>query len=709
MSLTVGKTRDYELTETEPCRKAKNYLLFLGLLLVLLLVCYGNSFYGEWHFDDTHNILDNPGVHLKDLSLKGIQYSFYFRGEVSRPLSYLSFALNYYIGGLDTYGYHVVNFVIHYLASIFLFLLILKTLRLPLLRERYGANAWEISMLATVLWAINPVQVLAVSYIVQRMASMAGLFYIAAMYFYVRGRTAASLRHRTLYFVLTALSAVIAFGCKETAAMLPVSLFFYDLFLIQGADSEAVRRNLKLALIPFVIVVCLAVLYTDLPSILDSYRIRSYTLAERLLTEPRVLVFYVSLLLYPINSRLALLYDFAVSKSFIEPWTTLPAIAILIGATVYAFAAARKTPLIAYCILFFLLNHLIEGSFIPVELIYEHRNYIPSMLFFVPVAVFIWRMLDYFAYNRVIRWLAVTGIVLVIFSQGHTVHMRNEVLKTDTGLWIDNILKYPKLSRPHNNLGINFTKQGLVEAGIGEYILALELDNYENLNMRGRTETNIGNYYYNEGQDDRALEHYLNAIRICSTYANPYVGVAQINLKKGNLDAANDYIRKGLRYDPYTVEYRELFCLILLKRGDLKNAVLEASRVLQRDPDRVAPRLIMAEVLWQKGRRDRAIIQIKDIVRKYPLYVPAYVYLIDMCDVKTDKAAVESAVASILYLKGERKLEDYVRTAGGTRFTSIHTVDTGKVLSIIRRTLVSEGERINPASAERKNSQSVSR
>ncbi len=672
----------------------RKYAFFLISLLILLLAVYGNSFHGEWHFDDIPNIIENPNVHLNNLSLRGIYNALHFRGDLIRPVSYLSLAINYYFGGLEPFGYHLINFIIHYVTALFLFLFIFETLRLPLLKERYGERAYTISALATVLWAINPVQVLAVSYVVQRMASMAGMFYIAAMYFYLRGRTAEGARNRVLFFLCCAVAALLAFGSKETAAMLPVSLFIYDLLLIQGADRETVRKNLKYASIPFAVVIILANSYLDLSSILDDYRIRSYTLGERLLTEPRVIIFYISLLLYPIHSRLTMLHDIDISTSLTDPWTTLPAISILAFSAGYALTIARKRPLLSFCILFFFLNHLIEGSFIPIELIYEHRNYIPSMLFFVPMAIFILKMLDYFNYKKAIRWLIVLGIAFVLFAEGHTVYMRNEVLKTDMALWIDNILKYPGLSRPHNNLGINYSRQGLREAGMGEFIEALRLNNYENLAIEARTEINMGNFYFDEGREDLALEHYRRAIWISPTNAQPYVGLAQINLRRGDLGRAYEYIRKALKINPNAVEYHELFSLILLKRGSIRNAAIEASKVLQQDSTRAFPRLILAEIQWQKRIYDRAILNLKDVVRMHPLYAQAYLFLIDLYDKKGEKDAIGEAVSGLVHLKGGRNLEEFVHRSAGDRFTSVHIFDTDRMLSIIKRTLMSQAEEI---------------
>src|SRR5690606_32282116 len=114
----------------------------------------------------------------------------------------------------------------------------------------------------------------------------------------------------------------------------------------------------------------------------------------------RGLLLYVSLLLYPIPSRLMLLHGVDISRSIIDPWTTLGAIVAIILCLLFAAAKARKYPLLTFAILFFFLNHLVEGTVIPLELVFEHRNFIPSMFVFVPVAYGMARCLDYFSYRK---------------------------------------------------------------------------------------------------------------------------------------------------------------------------------------------------------------------------------------------------------------------------------------------------------------------
>ena len=448
--MTTGKN---ESTLNGGCDQSKrcNRPFAVLSLLVMLLIIYSNSFFGEWHFDDYHNILDNRNVHLQGLSWQDLRKTFFGiaveseGGHTTRPLSYLSFGLNYFFGGTEVFGYHVVNFVIHFAAAVFLFLFICRTLQLPLLRDRYGEKAYGIALLATFFWATSPLQVNAVTIIVQRMASLAGLGTIMALYFYVRARTAEGGSARWGFAFLCAAASLLAFGSKENAAMLPISILLYDVVLIQGATRENLRRMMKYAWIPLAVIVLAVFSFSEfLSGIFQAYQVRPFTLMERLLTAPRILIFYVSLLLYPIPSRLTFLHDIEISRSLLEPWTTLPAMLAVGLFCLAAIVMARRKPLLSTCILFFFLNHLIEGTIIPLELIFEHRNYIPSMLFFVPIAVLMVRCLDYFSYRKGFQVFMAGGFALLLAFQGHTTFERNDVVRSDLHLWLDNVRKAPE-------------------------------------------------------------------------------------------------------------------------------------------------------------------------------------------------------------------------------------------------------------------------
>ena len=228
------------------CRK--NLFVFITLFIIILSI-YSNTFYASWHFDDEPNIRDNPNLHLRELSWQNIKRTFFANqfepGQLYRPAACLSFALNYYLGQDNVLGYHIVNISIHFLSAIFLFLFIYHTLNLPSINARYGPNSYFIALLSAILWAINPLQTQAITYIVQRMASMAGMFYIISMYLYDRGRMASQNPVKALLFSLCAVSTILGFFSKENALMLPASLFLYDFLLIQGVSREKAKKNLE--------------------------------------------------------------------------------------------------------------------------------------------------------------------------------------------------------------------------------------------------------------------------------------------------------------------------------------------------------------------------------------------------------------------------------------------------------------------------------
>ena len=680
----ITKDSDFKLSTRCQFPDGNRYIFVLITLFVFLLIIYGNSFHGEWHFDDKLNILQNANVHLKDLSWSDINDTFYFRGRFLRPVSYFSFALNYYFGGLNVFGYHLVNLVIHYISAIFLFLFIYNTLKLPILRDRYGADAYSISLLSTFIWAISPVQVLAVSYIVQRMASMAGMFYIMAMYFYLKGRISDDLWKGLAFFVLCALSALLSFGCKQNTAMLPVSLFLFDFFLIQGVTGETIKKNMKIAVIPLLILFALGAFYTNISSITAGYNDRPFTLAERLLTEPRVIIFYISLLLYPVHSHFTLLHDIYISRSLFNPWTTLPAILLIALIVGYAIYAARKRPLISFCIIFFFLNHLIESSIIPLELIYEHRNYIPSMLFFVPVAILILKALDYLSYRKYIQIFLVLGVAFLLYDMGHTVHARNEILKTDLSLWTDNVNKYPDLSRPHNNLGCVYFNKGLRFETFQEFNKATQLNRYMKLGNAAVFHFNFGQFFQTIRRDDLALAQFKKAFSIRPDYAPALFGIAMVELKKGSTEEAYVHTIKALEINPHSARQHRLLSLILLRLGRLEAALKESQETLELNSEDTLPVAVIAEVFRRKGENKKAIHYWKTFLEKSPRSVEAHLALIELYSLTGQDSLLNKTISRLMNLKGNKNIRDFV--CESTKDTRLfpYIPNTERVLAIIK-------------------------
>ncbi len=563
------------------------YIFAVLSLLSILLLSYSNSFNCSWHFDDYDNITNNANIKISELSwqnIKNISFGIMGNNRISRPVSYLSFAINYYWGGMEVFGYHVVNFLVHYLSAIFLFLLIINTLKLPTLREQYEKHAYSIALLATLFWAINPVQVTAVTYIVQRMASMVALFYIMSMYFYLKFRTSNETAKSIIFIILCVTSMVLAIGTKENAALLPASIFLYDLFFIQGLTRENIKRNIKFIIIPLIILLTAALLFYDFSGFSKEYDLRPFTLQERLLTEPRVILFYISLLFYPLTSRLTIIHDIEISKSLFDPWTTAAAILIIILTIGISFIKAKKYPLITFCILFYFLNHVIEGSVFSLELIFEHRNYLPSMFLFIPFAVLIIKGLDYFYQKKLVFYSLAAAIVSIIIILSMTVYIQNNIMSDEISLWSDNVKKSPRLHHPRQCLAVALFLSGRLPEALKE--LGHALKSYESglINKKSLTYGCIGEYYFVTRNNKEALNYLFKSINFCPPYSYiplSFDRIATILMEEGALDRAEQMSLKAVSLQPNDAQFHLTHCSILMKKKQPDAVIKEAQKVLR--------------------------------------------------------------------------------------------------------------------------------
>lgn len=601
------------------------------------MIIYGNSFQNAWHYDDKSNIIDNPNVHLETISFDALALSFFAPKEANlrniRPLAFFSFALNYYLGGLKVWGFHVVNFSIHFLTGLILYRFLQVTLSLPLLKARYGNGSHAISLLAVFLWATHPIQVGAVTYIVQRMASMAALFYILSMYCFVRGRTATTDSVRILSYAGCIIAGAGAIASKENAVMLPLGLYFYDLFLVQGVNRQSLKRCLYHLIIPTAVIAFFIFILTDFKWLSELYSVREFTPIERLLTEARVIFFYLSLLVYPTTDRLALLHQIDISVSLLDPWSTLPAVAgVLILATM-PFVIVKRWPLVAYCTLFYMLNHMVEGSILPLELIYEHRNYLPSMLIFVLPAIFVVKAMHHFEYQKPIMVGVALCTALLLFAQGHTTHLYNRIYHTELSLWFDNAFKYPNLSVVQNNLGSAWENLGFYEKAYQRFQEALRLDNFNNSTQKATVYYNMGLHpSYRLHHHAEGLEYFKKALEISKDYDKALFEAARTSMLLGDIDAARDYLDRGLKGPGpnANLKMRNALALVFLKQGHLVDAHREALAVLREAPDEIQPRAIIAEVLRRHGKPGKAASYWEAILEKSPDHLEANLAMLDL-------------------------------------------------------------------------------
>ena len=379
------------------------HLIAIGLIVGVALLAYSNTFHVPFHFDDRPNITQNPNVQIKVFSWDPIERLIKNTYKESiRVFSYFTFALNYYFGGFNVFGYHLVNFLIHIASGIFLYAFLLLTFNLPSLKEKYGSISYKVALFTSLIFIAHPIQTQSVTYIVQRMASMAGMFYLLCLVLYIKGRLSTGWP-RVFYFGGMVLSYLLGVFSKENVAILPLFVALYEFYFFQNLDLSPRGKKILLALIAILLVLGIfgfiiwGKRYINVT--IEGYAYRTFTMSERVLTQFRIVLYYVTLLLYPHPSRLNLDYDFPISKTILDPPTTLISILIVAGFIGYSIWTAKKRPVISFCILWYFGNLVIESSIFPLEMVYEHRLYLPAVGPFILFSLFVVRGVEKLKYK----------------------------------------------------------------------------------------------------------------------------------------------------------------------------------------------------------------------------------------------------------------------------------------------------------------------
>lgn len=458
-----------------------------GIIFLVLLGAIGLGYHHTLHspflLDDGVNIVQNPYIQIDSLSLESLKKVFSpYQPSYTRPVANLSFALNYFLAGYDPVGFHLVNILIHVFTSFILFRLFF----FYFLKTDIGYNdALKLAAFAALLWAVNPLQTSAVTYIVQRMTSLCTLFVSAALLSYVHARSLQSPDRNdepgqykaAAYLLLSVLLWLLAMMTKEIAAIMPILVILHEVFFFRGFSRRAAGKYTYVYCALFFVSLLLYMLFFvgdgSLQWMLNGYLSRDFSLGERLLTEGRVVARYMSLFLLPLPSRLTLYYDFPISSSLTDPVSTLWSFLLLLILFVFALGWGKRYRLLSFGILWSLSCLVIESTVLPLELIYEHRFYLPSIGFSLAVVVLSYHLFNaFFSTKKVftVFWLLLLSIMLSM------TYMRNQDWQSELSLNLDGAEKAPQLLRAVNNLAGSYIRSGANQKGMATLERALQLD-----------------------------------------------------------------------------------------------------------------------------------------------------------------------------------------------------------------------------------------
>lgn len=680
----------------------KRHLQAFLFFSATIFVAYSSALNGTWAMDD---ILLNKPVGISD-----IKNLFGFR-----KVTYVTFMVNQLITPLTPAGFRVFNILLHVMNTILVYTITFKTATLFLNKHKgisekskekgaklssvHDNRAYVVAVLSGVIFGLHPININAVTYIVQRMAALSAFFCFLSLLCYIRADESVEGFKRLLFYVLSGIFIITGILSKENAIMVIPLILLYDYVFLSGMNLKTFLRKVLLFLIVGIVSAVIAVYllklhyaFIDLVSFLvepnkplsprgwmvvDVY----WTPLQHFLTEFRVVSRYIFLIFVPFPGFFVFdWWGYPVSKGLLMPITTLTSLIFLLSLLLFSILRMRRFPLLSFGILWYLIAISLE-SFLALgaDLYFEHRNYLPvSGLFFGIIGQIILSLKIDMARKRLWIIAMIVGLIL-----GSLTFVRNLAWKDSITLWKDTLDKVPYNIRALKAIGNSYLRiydlknaevyfmKSIKESSIrrshqllDESVFALGMnylyngdlaktreliERYQNLIESYRPGILKGYYHLLNDDPDAALSEF-DKVKDPEGIYKPMLFTLRADAyrSKGLLDKAMGEYSRAIEEDiSWASAYHGIGVTYMIKR-DVRHAEEYFQKALIADPDNVLVLSDMADLmLIKRVNPENAFAYAQAAVsRKPPFYQP---YL---------------AMGNVLLIMGkEIEAEDFYRNA----------------------------------------------
>ena len=420
-------------------------LLDVLFLLGLGIAAYVNSFLGVFQFDDFRCIVNNAALRVANFPEALLAL---WRFSPGRVMTFLTFWVNFQLGALNPFGYHLFNLILHLVNGLLFFVFLLKLKKLCKIEDD------SLALLGAAFFLVNPVQTQAVTYIVQRL-EMLGFFFLIihllSLYWLWQGKG----KEKILAGFLAIFSLILGLFCKETVAVAPLlGAIGYLLFAPEEQRPRA-KTLFFFGALAFCFFLVLAAIVLKFSGVLSFSPLAfNFQPLERLFEETpsplqyfatqfKVWVVYLRLTIFPLFLRVE--YDYPVYSTFAS-WDVLLSILFLLGLFLLGIFSLKKNPALLFGLAFFALVLAPSATLIPNGL-YEHRLYgaLPGI-----IIALLYGVIPLFQKGKVFIKAALWGFVLLFVV---LTFQRNFVWQSEERLWHDAVEKSPKNFRAQTNYG----------------------------------------------------------------------------------------------------------------------------------------------------------------------------------------------------------------------------------------------------------------
>jgi len=610
---------------------------------LITFAVYSPGLDGDFEFDDSINILENRSLVIDNFTLPNLRKAAFSgnSGPLKRPISMISFAFNYYLTGPDPYFFKLTNVVIHLINGFVI--LIFSILVLLTYQQQFQSQLdiqhirW-IALFATLIWLLHPLNLTSVLYIVQRMTSLSSLFTMVALCFYIAGRQKLNQKktNTIYYFFATFTASIISIYCKEIGFLIPFYILLIEALLFHFKTNNPKTQKILIYLIicsTFIPIIFSAIYFLYNPEwLLEKFQIRNFDLTHRLFTESRALWFYLSLIFVPNISRMGLYHDdFIISSSLISPITTLMSIMGIVILILLAIKYAKKIPILSFGIAWFLFGHILESTILPLELVHEHRNYLPMFGLILSVSYFLinpfFKKILPIRYLTLVTFTVLLGISTAIRSSqwgnlvehaAVEVHYHPKSFRANYQLGRIYFILY---NNTNDELYINkaediFEQTAKLESIDNGALFALYLIEMLNLNKKNSVFPTLLNNLRNNHLAPNTLAYLLKlsdclAIKKCVTKHEKFISLYQAII-------ANPYVTNHVR----TLTESQLAFYYARIVGDVNRAYQLMNEIVIKNPDSIKYRLALMSLLEISSRQEEIAnhLEIAKKLDKFDVY-----------------------------------------------------------------------------------------
>lgn len=451
------------------------------------------------------------------------------------------------------------------------------TLSTPAMKkEKIVCHDRTIALLAGLIFVAHPIQTQSVTYIVQRAASMAALFYLASLCFYIKSRLLQG-SVSNFYYTGSLIAAIAAMFTKENAITLPLMIVLYEFSFLRSKKN--IRWEYSAPFFFTLIIIFLTMLLTKSVNFKEMHRITEaspgISPTHYFLTQMRVMITYIRLVFLPFNQNLD--YDYPVFKSIFN-LSVLSSGLFLLAIIIFAKRLFLKYRLMSFSIFWFVLTLLPESSIFPIrDVIYEHRLYLPMVGFSIGLVSSM-----YYLWGKNFFKILVFILTMIIMCYSVLTYQRNKIWKDEITLWSDTISKSPHKARGYNNRGLAYYQKGDFILAMSDYNHAIDIDpNYATAYF------NRGRDYAQQGDSDQTMTDYNKAIEINPGTADVYTDRGILYAQQGDFIQATKDFTRGIEINPKDAKAYYNRGLSCAKQGDLIQAVLDYNKAIEIDQNYV--------------------------------------------------------------------------------------------------------------------------